>query len=149
MVARVVKLGAASALVIFVILFLISLLIPSTVRISRAINIESAKRDVYPFLADTSRWHLWNDLKNDRITIQLLSADSNLVHSRWTYHNRSLDGYYRLEWINDITVVNWYFDVPLKWYPWEKFASITFEKQFGPHMETSLAKLKEVVRNSP
>lgn len=149
MVARVIKLGIASALVIFVILFLISLLIPSTVRISRAINIESEKKDIYPFLADTSRWKLWNDLVNDRISIQMVSADSNLVHARWTYGGRSLNGYYRLERINEVTVVNWYFDVPLKWYPWEKFASITFEKQFGPHMETSLVKLKEVVRNSP
>jgi hypothetical protein len=149
LIIRIVKLGIISAVVLFIILFLMSLMIPSTVRISRAINIESQKKDIYPLLADTSNWKTWNDLKNDRISIQLLSADSNLIHSAWTYGNRSLDGYYRLERIRDVTVVQWYFDVKLKWYPWEKFGSITFEQQFGPAMESSLLKLKNMVTNSP
>lgn len=146
---RVVKLALISAIVIFCILTAISLMIPSTVRISRAVNIEAEKNEVYPLLADTANWNGWNDLKNDRISIQLKSADSNLIHSSWSYGGRTFESFYRLEKIRDITVVNWYFDVRLKWYPWEKFASITFEKQFGPHMESSLAKLKDMVHKSP
>ena len=146
---RVVKLALISAVVLFCILTAISLMIPSTVRISRAVDIEAEKNEVYPLLADTTNWKSWNDLKNDRITIQLKSADSNLIHSSWSYGGRTFECFYRLEKIRDVTVVNWYFDVRLKWYPWEKFASITFEKQFGPHMESSLVKLKDRVRKTP
>jgi hypothetical protein len=146
---RIVKLSLISLVAMFIVLLLISRMIPSTVRVSRAVNIQAPKKDIYPLLADTARWSEWNQLKNEHIAIQLLSADSNLIHSRWTYAGRSLDGYYRLEKIRDVTVVQWYFEIRLKWYPWEKFASITFEKQFGGGMESSLAKLQEVVTNSP
>lgn len=49
----------------------------------------------------------------------------------------------------NITVVQWYYDFKLKWYPWEKFGSITFDQQLGPVMERSLNKLKKLVENSP
>ena len=146
---RIFKLGIISLIVIFIILYLISLLIPSTVRISRAINIESDKKYIFPLLADTVNWKNWNEVKNDLIGVQLISADSNLIHTRWTYGDRSINGFYRLERIADLTVVQWYFEFNLKWYPWEKFGSITFEKQFGPPMESSLIKLKNLVTNSP
>ena len=146
---RVLKLGFISLIVIFIILYLISLLIPSTVRVSRAINIEADKKFIYPLLADTLNWKKWNDLKNDKIKVDLLPSDSNLLHSKWSYGNRSIKGFYRLERIGDVTVVQWYFEFGLKWYPWEKFGSITFEKQFGPPMERSLINLKNLVANSP
>ena len=42
--ARILKLGFISLIVIFIVLFLISLIIPSTVIVSRAINIEADKK---------------------------------------------------------------------------------------------------------
>lgn len=146
---RVIKLGIISFIVIFVILFLISLMIPSVVRTSRAINIEAPVNVVYPLLADTSKWGRWNELKNDKIQINQLPSDSSLLKSEWTYGNRTIRSFYRIERLGDITVVQWYFEFTLKWYPWEKFGSITFEKQFGPAMETSLINLKNLVTNSP
>lgn len=146
---RILKLGSISLIIVFIILFLISLMIPSTVRVSRAINIETEKKYIYPLLADTSNLAKWNELKNNKINIQPLSSDSNLIRSRWTYSGHSINGFYRLERIADVTVVQWYFEFQLKWYPWEKFGSITFEKQFGPPMEQSLIKLKNLVTNSP
>src|SRR5687767_5313921 len=146
---RVLKLGFISLIVIFIILYLMSLLIPSTVRVSRAINIEADKKFVYPLLADTVNWQKWNDLKNDKIKVELMPSDSNLLHSRWSYGDRAINGFYRLEKIGDVTVVQWYFEFSLKWYPWEKFGSITFENQFGPLMERSLINLKNLVTNSP
>jgi hypothetical protein len=146
---RVIKLGVISFIVIFVILYLISLMIPSVVRTSRAINIEAPVNVVYPLLADTSRWGRWNELKNDKIQITQLPSDSNLLKSEWTYGDRTIRSFYRIEKLGDITVVQWYFEFSLKWYPWEKFGSITFEKQFGPAMETSLINLKNLVTNSP
>jgi hypothetical protein len=149
MMIRILKLGFISLIVVFIILFLISLMIPSTVRVSRAINIETEKKYIYPLLADTANLVKWNELKNNKIIIQPLSSDSSLIRSRWTYSGHSINGFYRLERMGDITVVQWYFEFELKWYPWEKFGSITFEKQFGPPMEESLINLKNLVTNSP
>jgi hypothetical protein len=146
---RIIKLSIISVVVIFIILLLISLMIPSTVRTSRAINIEAPENIIYPLLADTANWSKWNDLKNDRIQIKPARSDSNLIKSDWSYGNRTIHSFYRIERLGDVTVVQWYFEFPLKWYPWEKFASITFEKQFGPPMETSLINLKNLVTNSP
>jgi hypothetical protein len=146
---RVVKLAIISFVVIFIILLLISLMIPSVVRTSRAINIEAEKSKIYPLVADTSNWAKWNELRNEKINVIPVPSDSNLVKSDWTYANRTIHSYYRLERLGDITVVQWYFEFPLKWYPWEKFGSITFEKQFGPPMERSLINLKNLVTNSP
>lgn len=146
---RVVKLAAISFIFLFIVIYLISLMVPSSVRISRAINIEAPREYVYPILSDTSRWRQWNQLMGDGISIEIIKADTNLISSKWTYGNRSLDGFYRIERIGDITVVQWYFDFKLKWYPWEKFGSITFEDQFGKPMEASLTKLQKLVSNSP
>ena len=146
---RIIKLAIISFIVIFIILFLISLMIPSTVRTSRAINIEAGKNEIYPLLADTKNWQKWNELKNELIKVETLASDSNLLKSDWSYGTRTIHSFYRLERLGDITVVQWYFEFPLKWYPWEKFGSITFEKQFGPPMEQSLINLKNLVTNSP
>jgi hypothetical protein len=35
----------------------------------------------------------------------------------------------------------------LKWYPWEKFASIIFDRQLGPYMERSLGNLKKLAED--
>jgi len=49
----------------------------------------------------------------------------------------------------DSTVtVQWYMDFTLRWYPWEKFSSILFEKQYGPQMEQGLARLKNLLERS-
>lgn len=146
---RVIKLATISVIVIFVILLLISLMIPSTVRTSRAIDIQTPRNKIYPLLADTLNWSKWNDLKTDKIHISQLPSDSNLLKTEWTYGSRTIRSFYRLERLGNITVVQWYFEFPLKWYPWEKFGSITFEKQFGPPMEQSLINLKNLVTNSP
>ena len=146
---RIVKLAIISFVVIFIILFLISLMIPSTVRTSRAINIEVPKSTIYPLLSDTGKWSKWNELKNDKIQINFLSSDSDLIKTEWSYGERTIYSFYRIERLGNVTVVQWCFEFPLKWYPWEKFGSITFEKQFGPPMEKSLINLKNLVANSP
>lgn len=146
---RVFKLFVISVVILFVVIFLISLLIPSTVRISRAVNIEASRATVYRMLADEKTWKSWNELARKGIAIEILSSDSNLVAARWTNSGRSLDGAFRMEQVGGETVVQWYFDIRLKWYPWEKFGSITFDDQFGKPMETSLTNLKKLITNSP
>lgn len=126
---RVIKLGIISAIVFAIILFVFSLLIPSTIRISRAVNINAPKSAIYPLVTDKKNWPKWSELEG--------------------YDNKRVEGHFRFEESASITVVQWYFDIKLKWYPWEKFGSIIFDKQFGPPMERSLNNLKKLVENSP
>lgn len=146
---RVIKLGIISAVVFFVILYLMSLLLPSHVRISRAINIDGTKEQIMPFVADTAKWRLWNELAIDSIEVKKLVANADRVSTSWHFRGRTINSSFSLEESANVTVVQWYFDFRLKWYPWEKFGSITFDKRFGGPMESSLNNLKKLIENSP
>ena len=146
---RLFKLGIISFIVFFVLLLLMSLLVPSTIRISRAINIESPKSVIFPHLADTARWREWNEIDVTNIDITVRHADSGIIRTNWHYKGRDIQSSFRLEESAGITVVQWYFDFRLRWYPWEKFGSITLDKQFGIPMERSLENLQKVITKTP
>ena len=48
---------------------------------------------------------------------------------------------------SDSTTVQWYMDFHLSWYPWEKFASLLFERSYGPQMEKGLSDLKKIAES--
>lgn len=144
---KYLKLGLISAVIFGLILFLMSLLIPSTVRISRAINIHAQRAVVYPLIADIDRWREWNEMNLDSIQVSVLSDSNYHFETAWEYGGRAIHSGFWLEESANITVVQWYFDIALKWYPWEKFGSIIFDKQFGPLMEQSLHNLQQRVEN--
>jgi len=147
---KFVKLAIISLIVFSVLLWLMSLLIPSTVRISRAINIDAERAVIMPYVSDTSKWKLWNELvQSGLITVKMEETGGDYVRTRWSFKGRDVESAFRLEESAGTTVVQWYFDFHLRWYPWEKFGSITFDKQFGIPMERSLDKLKQLMGNSP
>jgi thiamine kinase-like enzyme len=45
----------------------------------------------------------------------------------------------------NITVVQWQFIQHIKWYPWEKFASMMNDKIIGARIEQNLANLKKLL----
>lgn len=146
---RFFKLAIISFIVFFIFLYLMSLLIPSQVRISRAVNIESSAKNIIPMIADTSNWKRWVAMNTSQIDIKIISSDAEKIVTEWHYRGRTIQSVFNIIPSGDVSVVQWYFDFHLKWYPWEKFGSITFEKQFGIPMETSLNNLKKLITNSP
>lgn len=146
---RFFKLAIISFIVFFIFLYLMSLLIPSQVRISRAVNIESSAKNIIPMIADTSNWKRWVAMNTSQIDIKIISSDPEKIVTEWHYRGRTIQSVFNIIPSGDVSVVQWYFDFHLKWYPWEKFGSITFEKQFGIPMETSLNNLKKLITNSP
>ena len=159
---RLIKLGLISFVVIFLIVFLISLLMPSHVRISRAVNIAAKQDRLAASLQSIDAWYLWNEAvknaqpmeyidrekkqlvgKNLEITLVRTTADS--VFTVWRNHNgKEIAGNLSLQQAGNVTIVQYYFDFHQKWYPWEKFASINLDKQWGPSMEKSLENLKKL-----
>lgn len=45
----------------------------------------------------------------------------------------------------DSITIQWYLDFKLRWYPWEKFSSLLYEKMYGTQMEKGLTDLKKIV----
>ncbi len=154
---RLLKLGLISLIVFSLLLVMMSLLIPSQVRISRALNIHADKKKIRAVLLDRGSWAEWNELAaGDTLAgqpggslvlpeITILSGDSDEVAVQWRSAGKVMSGAFRLEESAGVTVVQWYFDFRLRWYPWEKFGSIVFDDQYGPPMERSLNALKQKV----
>jgi hypothetical protein len=161
---RLVKLALISILVLFVVIVGISLFIPSHVRISRAVNITAPRDSVAVYVGNIAHWQKWNHfinfegLQHVSYTESLLSSDqlqvkrdylgADTVKTTWRQPSgRTIAGTYAWHTSGSVTVVQWYFDFHLRWYPWEKFGSIIFDKQLGPPMEKSLDNLKKLLEN--
>jgi len=163
---RFVKLAIISAVVLFLVIYLFSLIIPSTIRISRAVNISVPKDSLQAAVTDLRQWEHWNDLvsnsdlTNKQFTESSFSSDQlkitsqprvgDTLYTTWQQKNaRVLASGFTWHGDNDQFVIQWYFDVKLNWYPWEKFGSIVFDKQLGPPMEKSLGNLKKLLEKNP
>ena len=162
---RIIKLAIISAVILFLVVFGMSLLIPSHIRISRAANIDVSKDSLMAALTDLRQWKKWNILVNDTgITNQQYNIDSfssdqlkitkrlqvgDTLITAWKQQKHVLASGFTWQGNGNQLVVQWYFDFQLHWYPWEKFSSIVFDKQLGPPMEKSLSNLKKLLEKQP
>jgi len=144
---RFFKLAFISLIILFLVLLGLSALIPSHVRISRAIDIQTSQSP-QQFVADFSKWKQWNKFvqHNDTsLSIQIVSVTADSVASKWRQGNgKEFESRFVFLKGPNHTTVQWYFDFHLRWYPWEKFQSIIYDKEMGPPMEQSLSKLKQI-----
>lgn len=169
---RVLKLFIISVVLLFITVTLISLFIPSSVRISRAINTYKTAQDVWLHVDDMREWQKWNPffsgdqakriqfLDSSAGVPQVMQMDETVI--RWQEKKaderittmekkgfpkiiNGLKCFYHAQ--SDSTTVQWYMDFKLRWYPWEKFASMMFEKSYGVRMEQGLAELKKLVES--
>ncbi|MBL7736984.1 MAG: hypothetical protein JNL51_16120 [Chitinophagaceae bacterium] len=145
---KLIKLGLLSVFFLSLILFLMSLLIPPVVRVSRAIDIHAPIDAIQPRLADLQEWKDWNEMAKDEMEIKILSVSRDTITVSWKNGNRPVLSAFTLAQSGETTVVQWYFDFRLNWYPWEKFGSIVFDKHFGTPMEKSLNNLKKKIEGS-
>lgn len=163
---RLVKLGVISIVGLFLVIFLLSLLIPSRMRVSRAITINAPVDTVLFYIKDMRQWQWWNGLlKNEKLTevkyeigsftsaemkVYMLSSDSTgLFRTNWERKGQTpVESGISITHAGNAEIVQWYFDFTVKWYPWEKFGSIVFDKELGPPMENSLDQLKKIVEKT-
>lgn len=158
---RFIKLAIISAVVIFGLVFLMSLLIPAHVRISRAVNIQAPLSRVAGLVSDLDSWPDWNEpvknagrmeylplerkLAGEKLEILLNRTTTDSVFTVWrNQHGKEIAGVFSLQQEGDLTIVQYYYDFSQRWFPWEKFASINLDKQWGPGMEKSLENLKKI-----
>src|SRR5206468_6591895 len=149
---RFIKLILISTLVFFLLITGISLLIPSHVRISRAIDIKANKSQVLPYITNLSEWQNWNQYIKEggsKFDVSLDKVTDSLVTSNWAANGKKFSsGMALLESFEGTATVQWYFDFKLNWYPWEKFGSIIYDRQMGSIMEERIENLKSQVESN-
>ena len=174
---RLIKAVLAGATGLFVIITLFSLLIPSNVRVSRAVIINnSSVGEVYPQIMPFKNWKNWHPIfttdsvslsanppeitgndsgciirhRGKEVRIRLISADSSSVKFLM-----QASGENDIE--NDIVItalpvqqavqVEWRSITRLHWYPWEKFYGIFIDKLSGPGYEAALNGLRDYIES--
>jgi len=150
---RLIKLGLISIVFLFAVVTAISLLIPSHIRISKAINIHSEKDSIFALISDTSKWKQWHPafIPKDSTPgfpaihiVQKNQNDSEIVmHLQQTGKPEVVNGWkiYEHDGVDSLTL-QWYMDFNLKWYPWKKFESLFYENTYGLMMEQGLDNIK-------
>lgn len=169
---KLLKLALISVFVLFVIITLMGLLLPSTVRVTRNITIQAPQDSVLSYIADLAKWHTWLEgMQEGNMTIippapgkeasvaliggQVVSiqkSTENTVESVWKNKrgNRQL-GVFQLfaDTATHSTNLNWYFEQHVQWYPWERLSTLANDKIMGPFMEHSLDNLKALAEAQP
>lgn len=156
---------AVISIIVFGLLFLgFTLLLPSHVRISRAVNIEAPKENIHRQVTALDQWPAWNNLVSDSVIniislskdqikaqnlqITLQSSGPDSVFTVWSHPSgKSFNSNFSFTSSAGTTVVQWYFDFYFKW-PWQKFGSLVYDQRMGPEMEKSLTRLKRLVETS-
>ena len=160
---RIIKLGILSVFFFSLLITTISLLMPSTIFVSRSININAPKDSVYAHLVDLHKWKDWcvnmdstpvtfsskstgkgAFAKVDKTTIMIDSASTENISTTWQSSSSFLSSSFNFlpNKNNAVTSLQWQFTNHVKWYPWEKFAAIFSDKSIGAFMEKSLDKMK-------
>ena len=159
---KYIKLIIISFVFLSVLVTGISLLFPSKVIASRAIEVNTSADKIAYFTSDLSHWNQWMsdwkqnnvELKNNTAyigtqTVRFLDKTDTKVNYEWiaTGQNPYLVTF---EWtlLKDNTyVIHWSFEQNVKWYPWEKFQTLLNDKLLGAKMEIELQHLQEAINS--
>ena len=161
---RLIKLALISIIALFTVLSFFSVMMPSTVLVSRAVDIYAPSDTIKLYVSDLNQWVYWvkgmrskdvtiksareADLGTQLLTIQTVTDTSVIII--WASKKASTQ-VSTLQFIKvpekNLTIVQWQFVQKLRWYPWEKFASFMNDKILGPMMEENLQQLKQLSEN--
>lgn len=150
---RLLRFIFISILLLFTIITFFGLLIPSTVRISKAIDIDAETTEIFSLIRDTAQWKNWHPafqksqthsgLQEGLIIKEILVTDSLVqIELSKKEKNKLLNGWQIYTHpTSDIKTVQWYMDFQLRWFPWERFGSLFYENTYGVMMEQGLQNL--------
>lgn len=160
---KFIKLFFISIFFLFLVATSIGLLFPSTVVVSRVVDISAPKDSIYALTKDIIGWKKWIDGLNDTtvtlttplkanlgntiVTIVQKNNENRVINSIWETKNNGTQ-----ESIMEIfqqkgqatAAVHWQFIQHIGWYPWERFASMMNDKIMGTMMEKNLNNLKNL-----
>jgi hypothetical protein len=152
---RLIKLFLISVFFLFLAVTGVSLLIPSHVTISKAINIRAEKDRIFALIRDRSQWPNWHPAftpnnsagkfdsihivsqhQNDsEIVMRLQQGNKEIVTNGWKVYSHTN---------TDSLTLQWYMKFDLKWYPWKKLGSLFYENTYGVMMQEGLENIKAI-----
>jgi hypothetical protein len=166
---KFLRLLIISAVLLFAVVTAMSFLIPFNVRISRAVNIHATPAVIWEYVDDMHNWQSWNpffgkhlqsqpqftdtsggmatsmEIGGTTIRWKEKAADKKIAVMQKEGFKPIVNGWNAITHKgSDSTTVQWYMDFRLRWYPWEKFSSLLFEKNYGARMEQGLTNLKKL-----
>ena len=169
---RFIKLALLSFIILFLLITGISLLIPSHVRISKAINIRADKDSIMAQIRNPVRWKSWYPgIDTTKLLYKagevkgVILDDKDTLHPVYLEITKELPDEITAQFITskmrpvvngwktimysttDSVTVQWYMDFHLRWYPWEKFRSLLLEGAYGLKMEKGLTNLRDVLHS--
>ena len=168
---RLIKAFLIGIIGLFIMITLLSLLIPSRVKISRIVIINNVRANkIFAQIVDLKNWKNWHPVfRNDSAVMSLSEPSTGKnAYCDISYNNRSthlsiisvdaasvkflLQSKGENEIENEISIiqanteneihVEWRALTRLRWYPWEKFYGIFIDKMTGPGYENALNGLK-------
>jgi hypothetical protein len=159
---RFIKLILISIVALFCLMLFFSLLMPSTVLVSRAIDINAPVDSIRYRVSDLHQWKHWvKGMESPTVTIasdieaqlgsskvSIRSVTDTTVMMDWESHSSAMQKS-MIRFISHpnskVSTIQWQFVQELHWYPWEKLGSIMNDKILGPMMEQNLLSLKQLV----
>ncbi|MGC4038762.1 MAG: hypothetical protein QM764_22560 [Chitinophagaceae bacterium] len=165
---KLLRFAILSFIILFLVVYSISLFIPSHVTISRAINMKASSAEaILNKLEDINKWKEWYPgfdtmhiepivVANGRLlkakflttTVSVIGTKSGETRAEFTSGNKNpIVSGWKMNFYNnsDSLTLQWHLDFKLKWYPWEKFFSLAYDKMYGSQMELGLQNLKKNV----
>ncbi len=159
------KLIIASIIVFSLVILFVFALFPADISVSRILEMKCPAERVQKEIADLRTWKNWNlllanaaapentglspelndsnYLSRGALSVTLVKSTAHQIIARWQRGDNSFIGDYTITDVNGRIVVQWTLHFHLKWYPWEKLASMFYEKELGPKMEESLLNLQK------
>lgn len=146
---RILKLGFISFVFFFGLLFLMSLLVPSRVRISKAINLAPTDSTALQLVRNADLWQRWHPAfatqpASKKMLTKVADTDTLVVYDisgRGPHPVRNSWEVHRFGSRDSLTL-QWYMDFRLSYLPWHKFSSLFYEGTYGKMMELGLNNIK-------
>ncbi len=159
------RLVIGSIIILSLIVLFLFALFPSTISVTRMVQINCTESRILNDISDLRNWKNWNEFvilqagknkliaKPDSVQIDYLRVDGNEislsgvgpdhVYTLWTRGSKMFMGQFMIDAKKGPPIVIWTMHFDVKWYPWEKLASMFYDKQLGPLMERSLVLLRD------
>jgi hypothetical protein len=166
---RFLKLIFISIIILSFILTAISLLFPPHLHIAQEIGINASTDKIFSVVSNLHTWKRWNKIlsdssltnltvsasgdaaQSDQLQVSIKKDSNDAILIFWKQKNgKQFNGGIRIMKLHpENMTVQWYFDFTFKWYPWEKFTSLVYDRQFDPIIQESLQNLKVLLENNP
>lgn len=160
-----IKLGLISAIVLYCIIWAITLIFPNVTVMSRVVNIGGEANQVTPLIKnETIPYSQWLTSGNTGMQVKtgensfytsdlynaepMANADTlyfEMIHEQRRFLTGGI-GFYNLS--PDSTTTQLFYVFETQWYkPWQKMAQLINDTRYGAHMDSSLARLKRAVES--